>query len=148
MVHNMSAGPSSLSVLHVAAAASYDPAIQGAIYTIDYEEDCISLDSSASNIAAASSLLIEQAGRRYVTSAPLYCLSRQWAAMPPQYSLGPLDFVRIEGPDCAAGEQCPDFSASAQPLRFGFARRVEVNTGGAASIAHGIDNWKVTVWRH
>jgi len=48
-------------------------------------------------------------------------------------------------PPCAAGESCPDFSATAAPMRFGYWRISYGMTGD--TIAHGIDNWKVTVWR-
>ena len=47
--------------------------------------------------------------------------------------------------DTEVGETCPDFSASAAPMRFGYWR---ISFGGpGGSIAHGIDNWKVTVWK-
>jgi hypothetical protein len=69
------------------------------------------------------------------------------AALPLQSSLAAQDFVLLDGPACGAGDSCPDFSASAAPLRFGFVRNSQALAGVAGTIAHGIDNWKVTVWR-
>ena len=60
-------------------------------------------------------------------------------------SLAPADFRLFDGPACATGEACPDFSASGAPMRFGYWRASLGNPGG--SIAHGIDNWKVTLWK-
>ena len=37
------------------------------------------------------------------------------------------------------------FSATALPLRFGFARQSFALPG--QTVPHGIDNWTVTVWR-
>jgi hypothetical protein len=149
MVHDMPAGPSSLSVIHASQSASYDPAALGAIYVIDYAEDCIRLNTGASKLVADSSLLIEQGGRRYVAKAASSCTATQWAAMPARTGLGARDFAMLDGPACTTGEACPDFAGNAQPLRFGFVRRTDVPAGSAAaSAAHGIDNWKVTVWRH
>jgi hypothetical protein len=55
--------------------------------------------------------------------------------------LPPADFRLFDGPACATGEACPDFSASAAPMRFGYWRIVFAAPGQSA--AHGIDNWKV-----
>lgn len=147
MVHDMSAAPSSLSVLQVWTSASYDPTTRGAIYVIDYAEDCLVPDAGTSNLAPDARMLIEQAGRRYVANTPHYCAWTQWAALPTQSSLGVQDFVQIDGPACSSGASCLDFSASAPPLRFGFARTVQRHAGGPVTVSHGIDNWTVTVWR-
>jgi hypothetical protein len=56
--------------------------------------------------------------------------------------------VQVDGPACDSGTSCPDFSAGGAPLRFGFERRVVLEVRSpAGSIQHGIDNWKVIVWR-
>jgi hypothetical protein len=147
MVHTMPVGPSTLNVLHVSQSASYDPPSQGAIYVIDYVEDCIVTSNSTSTYLVDSNLLMEQAGRRYAAVGLTYCQSPGWSALPPRLSFGAKDFVLIDGPACSAGESCPDFSGSAKPLRFGFVRHSQAAAGVAGVIAHGIDNWKVTVWR-
>jgi hypothetical protein len=142
---------SRVDVLYAARSALYDPATQGAILHFDYAEDCIVLQSGTS-IYLASNLLIEQAGRRYVSSNFRWnegvtvndCTSKTWHELR-RGSLTIEAFKLMDGPACGTGETCPDFSATAQPIRFGYHRLV---AGGLHdSVAHGIDNWKVTVWR-
>jgi hypothetical protein len=142
---------SRVDVLYSARSALYDPATQGAILHFDYTEDCIVLQSGAS-IYVASNLLIEQAGRKYVSSNYRInegvtvndCTSKTWHEL----RRGVLTieaFKLVDGPPCGASEPCPDFSATAEPIRFGYHRLVAGGSGD--SVAHGIDNWKVTVWR-
>jgi len=133
-------------LFYLSKSAAYDPASHGAIYVIDYSEDCIALQGSEFAFTN-SSLVIEQGGRRYVADIAISesCMSPTWSAAASRASLGVQDFVLVDGPACATGESCPDFSSSALPLQFGY-RRISFGTAGD-SIAHGIDNWKVTVWR-
>lgn len=148
MLHTMTAGPSSLRVLNTKASAIYDPQTLGAIHAIDYTEDCDLLSASSSSFNVVSYPTIEQAGRRYVASHGRGCLSSWVNNFNQLPSLGTTDFVQVDGPACANGESCPDFSASAGALRFGFERRASVRAGvPAGSIEHGIDNWKVSIWR-
>ena len=150
MVHTMSPGPSSLSVFHLYRAATYDPQTQGAIYVIDATDDCFVPNSAATNHYVTSNLLVEQGGRNYVPADGLRtCASATWVtAQPPRASLRAADFALVDGPGCGAGESCPDFSGQAAPLHFGYVRRTELEGGKPAdSVEHGIDNWKVTVWR-
>lgn len=148
MAHGMSAGPSHLRVFNLRPAAIYDPAVQGAIHAIDYSEDCSRLSANFSSLQVTSYLLFEQGGRRYVSNIARGCVA-QWIRPLPGPSLRAANFVFVDGPACAANEACPNFAASAPPMRFGFERRVDWPAGGAAaaSIEHGIDNWQVTVWR-
>jgi hypothetical protein len=94
--------------------------------------------------------MIEQAGRKYVASSlrpweryRIYCGENTWRQMR-RSSLGSRDFALAAGPECNVGQSCPDFSAAGQPMRFGYERWL---SGGAVSMTHGIDNWKVTVWK-
>ena len=87
-------------------------------------------------------LLVEQGGRRYAAGAGGSC-DATWRRQ--SFLRGSFDatqFFRIDGPTCAAGERCPDFTAAGKPLRFGF---VNFNQGSAgfagASGRFGIDNW-------
>ena len=63
------------------------------------------------------------------------------------------DFVLLDGPPCAAGQPCPDFSAWGVPIRIGAMIEAEIDRAlpaGSAAVtrfAHGLDNWKATVWR-
>lgn len=138
----MTAGPSSIDVLHTALAASYEPATQGPIYAIDAQMDCIRIGAGETTVA----LLLEQDGRRYRAGA-VACGSL-WTTVLVQWSLGAADFTLIEGPACATGQACPNFGSSGAPIRFGFASSARVPPGEpAASYRQGVDNWTVSVWR-
>ncbi len=144
MTFQLPLGTGSERMFYTSLSATYEPASQGAIYVIDYSEDCIALQSSETTFTE-SSLVIEQNGRRYLSDTFNSCVSTTWSAVASRSSLGVEDFRLFDGPACNAGESCPDFSASALPMRFGY-WRISFGTSGD-SIAHGIDNWKVTVWR-
>lgn len=145
MTHTMPATQRSLGVLNLSNSAVYDPTLLGAIHVIDYTEDCALLSAGNPIFQVYPSLLIEQAGRRYRPKqlAPA-CYLTTWTAMRGATSLAASDFDLLDGPACSAGQSCPDFSASAAPIRLGFLRFASANT---TPTVHGIDNWKVTVWR-
>ena len=127
-------------------ADGYDPATQGAVAFIDYSEDGISLDTQSS-VATQSAMLLEQAGRKYIALPPdaFPRLATTWQVSQNTPTLRAPDFAVLDGPPCQAGGSCPDFSSSGAPMRFGYWR---LSTGlRGAAIAHGIDNWRVTVWR-
>lgn len=148
MVHTMTAGPSSLRVFNLRVSAAYDPQALGAIHAIDYREDCSLLGTTSAAFNVFSFAIVEQAGRRYASSAGRGCLSKWVGNFDPIPTLRAADFVQVDGPACGPNEACPDFSAAGAPLHFGFERRVSAPAGLAAgSIEHGIDNWKFTVWR-
>ena len=134
-------------VFYTSLRATYDPPTQGAIYVIDYAEDGISLQENTST-STESAMLLEQGGRIYIAnvrSAGVDLLPTSWSAVESRSSLSPQDFNLFTGPACPTGESCPDFSALGRPMRFGYWR---ISSGVQGdSIAHGIDNWKVTVWR-
>jgi len=133
-------------VLYTSLSATYDPQAQGAIYVIDYAEDAISLQANDLTFTH-SAMLLEQGGRKYIANlrdiAPIIPVN--WSAVASSASLRARDFNLIDGPACQTGESCPDFSALGPPMRFGY-WRISFGAQGD-SIAHGIDNWKVTVWR-
>lgn len=142
----MPTGPSKLYLFQAFQPATYDPATQGAVYIIDFTQDCLALPGS---LGVGPTLLIEQDGRRYIAGGPTLCGASAWSntmLIPP--SFGASNFFRVDGPACAAGESCPDFSVTGKPIRFGFANSNEMLVGVAGvSGGFGIDNWKVTVWR-
>jgi hypothetical protein len=145
MVYQVPQGAGSAQVVYLRPGAVYDPASQGAVYVIDYAEDCIMLQHS-DLMSATSDLIVQQGPRRYASVRfGGACTATSWSASPSHGSLTPADFALIDGPACQVGESCPDFSAQAAPMTFGF-RRIAWGTGGD-QIAHGIDNWRVTVWR-
>lgn len=148
MVYAMTAGTSALRGFHAALSANYDPPSQGAINVIDYREDCIRQSTGTATANVQATVLLEQGGRRYVTATSMLCTAAVWATSDSFLSLKAADFVQLDGPPCRAGVSCPDFAASAAPLRFGFTRRVVLAAGQpAGTVVHGLDNWKVTVWR-
>ncbi len=144
MTFQVPPGSGSARVFYSSLASTYDPATQGAVYVIDYSEDCIDLPPGPPG-STQSSLLIEQGGRRFLSNTFDGCNAATWRTGWGRASLAPGDFRLFDGPACATGETCPDFSASAAPMRFGYWRISFGAPGG--SIAHGIDNWKVTVWK-
>ncbi len=146
MSHAFPANQQSLGVLNLSATAVYDPAVSGAIYVIDYAEDCALLGAANPLFTVASTLLLEQAGRRYrpTVQSSSSCSTTSWTALREAASLAASDFEILEGPACDAGQLCPDFSATAPPIRLGFTRFAGANT---TPTVHGIDNWKVSVWR-
>lgn len=150
MVDTLSAGQSSIRVFNIAQAFSYDPATQGAIYVIDYVEDCRLTSSSAWIGYLRSTLLVEQGARRFSPAAGYAsCGGSSWLSHDVISSLRAAELQQVDGPPCAVGAICPDFSATASPLRFGYVREAAQQSASApaGTIAHGIDNWKVTVWR-
>jgi hypothetical protein len=152
MSYDMSAGASSIQVQHVAQGALYDPAGQGAVYTIDFAADCIDSSPPATTALATIAPLFEQGTRRYgpaSMSFTLYCASPTWQTGIVRWSMGADDFVIVDGPACGNTEHCPDFSVAGAPIRLGYLATAKLEAGvPAGMIAHGIDNWKVTVWRH
>lgn len=151
ITYQMTPGPSSLHLDHFAVAATYDPGTQGAIYTIDVAEQCSrrSFSSASTFTGLMQSPMFEQAGRTY--RPPMWqgsCTlhSSDWISTT-RSSLKADEFV-FSGPACGANEKCPDFSATAAPLRFGFMTELGLAAGSPAGfLVQGIDNWKVTVWR-
>jgi hypothetical protein len=139
--------PGSVQVVYSSGSAVYDPAVHGAIYLIDFGEDCI--NSASSNLAPYTTPMIEQAGRRFVaTKSARPCVATTWSAVR-RSSLGTEDFELASGPACATGETCPDLSGSAAPIRFGLVGGAELSGGLVPPVqtGHGFDNWTVTVWR-
>jgi hypothetical protein len=148
ITYQMTAGPSSLRLDHLAVGATYDPAAQGAIYTIDVAEECgrTSLPSVSTFTGPTLSPMFEQAGRTYQPRDWRGSCQLLWTRM--RVSSMKAGEFSFSGPPCGANERCPDFSATAAPLRFGFTTNLALATGSPPGpVVQGIDNWKVTVWR-
>lgn len=138
-------GPSKLDVYQLYQAATYDPATLGAIYLIEFAQDCLQLPGT---LGSGPFFLIEQDGRRFIASSFTLCGSPTWIASPHPLRIDPVGFLQVTGPACIAGTACPDFSGNGKPIRFGFSSSPEMLSGiPGVSGAFGIDNWKVTVWR-
>ena len=148
--NQMVAGTNSLEIVHASPAAVYDPARQGAIYTIDLAADC-SVVSRAIGVSPNDPVLrltFEQAGRTYQPRTwTAFCGTAYWSQHR-YWSVTEGTLSILSGPPCNAGERCPDFSSSAPPLRFGLVTQLTVASGSLpGSVVLGIDNWKVTIWR-
>lgn len=148
ITYQMTPGPSSLRLDHFAVGATYDPAVQGAIYTIDVAEECgrTSLPTVSTFTGPTLSPMFEQAGRTYQPRGWSGPCGPAWGGM--RVSSMTASSFSFSGPPCGSNESCPDFSATAAPLRFGFATNLALATGSPAGpVVQGIDNWKMTVWR-
>jgi hypothetical protein len=148
--NQMTAGTSSLEIVHSFTPAVYEPATQGAIYTIDLAADCsvVNRTVGVTPIGPVLRLTFEQAGRTYQPRPwSAFCGWTTWSQHR-YWSVTESTFSIFSGPPCNASERCPDFSGSAAPLRFRLVTQLAVASGSLpGSVVLGIDNWKVTVWR-
>lgn len=132
------------AAFYFATAAVYDPAATGAVKVIDHAQDCGALPpTDLSSVEFA--LAFEQSGRRYVAETASPCNVALWTGQAGRASLSAADFRLFDGPPCGSGEACPDFSAQAAAMRFGYFGTVF--SGPGVTVLHGVDNWRVTVWR-
>ena len=146
MAFTMPPGVGELTLFHEYQGAAYDPASQGAIYLVDFTQDCLALPGT---LGVGPQILMMQNGRRYAAGGPTLCGASTWSnttLIPGTFAA--TDFGLIDGPACAAGEACPNFGADGLPIRFGFFDSHRGSAGFAGGVgAFGIDNWKVTIWR-
>jgi hypothetical protein len=142
--------PASVLVFHIGRQSRYEPAMQGTVYGVEFTEDCIRGNAS---YLPSTVPVIEQGERRFVTVSGFArgCPVGAWGSVDARPVLLAEDFTLAVGPACVAGTPCPDFSASAQPLQFGFATVAALESGlppgSVADFSVGVDNWKVSVWR-
>ncbi len=120
----------------------YDPTIEGAVTSVDYEEDARPVAGGQSTGPA-----IRQGGDCYVSFAASTGPLGDWQTAQRGRLLAQ-DFVRIDptvGGSGLVSDAHPDFSASGAPMELGFYRSVCVNGGtfgvGAGQSEAGIDNW-------
>ena len=131
-------------ISHAKLSATYDPGSQGAIYLLEITMEC---ESATPLTWVTVTPMFEQGGRRFAIEDPrtfgggTYC-ANGWRRS------GGMTWQWVAGPACGSGEPCPDFSASAQPLRFGFMVIERAALPGAPmKVTYGYDNWKASVWR-
>jgi hypothetical protein len=149
LTHQLPAGVTVLQLVHRGATAAYAPATQGAIYTIDYALDCAVVGRSAglAPMDPQVAITFEQAGRLYQLQQWTSSCSSGWNSIR-GFSLEAGDIKLLAGATCGANERCPDFTASAPPLQFGFTTWVRTASASVAgTLDLGIDNWKVTIWK-
>lgn len=135
---------------HIAQAATYDPGQFGAIYSIDFQAECKGLTGDGSAMSLRP--LLTQGGRTYAGHFGYgqECGEPGWTFDNARGSMVASSFSQIlAGPPCSAGEACPDFSAAGAPITFGlYTVNTFVSEGAAGVASHGVDNWRLSVWRH
>lgn len=127
---------SSIVVYHRFDQVGYNPAVQGAITSVDYQESHRVFNPPFAGAAVGATFTIEQAGVVYLAPIPTFS-STSWE----QVTLTGLtagDFTPAPG---------PDFSASGAPMFFGFTRSNTQSANVAGGRVHGVDNWRVVVNR-
>lgn len=141
------AGPAGIAVLQMSLPSSYEPAQQGSIYVVDFALACNRLTTTTSGETLVRPVL-EQGGRWFAPrSATLYC-APVWMVMQ-QGGFTADEFELVAGPACAAGAACPDFAVDAATIRFGLLTIVNIPAESPAGrVELGIDDWRVSVWRH
>jgi hypothetical protein len=148
--NQMIAGASALQVDHLSAASVYEPRTQGAIYTIGVASDCIEASRSAGVVPQGTPFaapMFAQAGRTYRPREWYGYCRASWQGDNTGNRTAD-GFIQDSGPPCGPTEACPDFSATAPTLRFGFTSYVATAPGSTAgTIVLGVDNWRATIWR-
>lgn len=134
-------GSSSITVLHIFNAASYDPSTQGAIASIDFSEDRIELTPPFSGAAIGAYFLLRQGGGTWYANTDLTFSNTSWATIS-------LTGLLAGNFNLLGGSGVPDFSSSGAPMQFGFLRsnsNSNQNVEAAYTTYNLLDNWRVTI---
>ena len=124
---------------HLFLGQAYQPAVAGAIRTVDVSFDGISIGSSAGAVAYAA--FVRQDGRDFVAAGGQALNGAGWVALAfPALTADAFSAITSAGFDSALH---PDFSASGAPVAFGFAALN--GTFGDSTNVGGVDNWQVTI---
>lgn len=140
LMHTMPS-PSGLWLFHRFHASTYDPAVQGAIATLDYSEDQRMLGAGV--VATRPALL--QDGVVYSTPGGIVS-GVSWVTYSEQ-GLTHLQFANLvpAGDGMSPGTQHPDFSGNGSPIQFGFIRaNTHFGPPSPLVLEHGIDSWTFT----
>ncbi len=121
------------------SGAIYDPAVQGAIWTIDYSEDAKYIDGTflVGSEGQATGCMLLQGGTFY-WNYMITTIAADW------HTLESLSLIEDDFRSLNSINDHPDFSANGEPINFGLFR-ANGTTGSAYFIEAGIDNWSVTV---
>jgi len=126
----------SITVAHLYQAASYNPAVDGPISTIDYDEDRFFDQPPFPGSFIDARPLLQQGGVLYY--GPDLTFSNTSWGTEVRNNLVALDFA-------SATNTHPDFGPGGAVIRFGYARS-SFNPGALqANFRNAIDNWSVTV---
>jgi Divergent InlB B-repeat domain len=130
-------GASLMAVFHAYGAVTYNPSTQGVIDHINYSEDQIVIDPPFVGAAVGTGFTMTQGGIRYsiVMNPPGAAFTNLAWQKSSRVDLTAADFPGI------------DFSAAGGPITFGYFRSNSNDGGGAITVTHGIDNFRVEVCR-
>ena len=131
------AGASAIAVYHSYGTTTYNPGTQGAIDHINYTEDQIELNPPSPGAAVGTGFSMVQGGTRYniILRPPAGAFTNTTWETTSRVNLSAADFSGV------------NFSATGGPITFGYFRSNTNTGGGAATMTHGIDNWKVEICR-
>ncbi len=135
--HLVWSGPGPI-VGHLNHNAVYDPAVEGAITTLDYSFDNIEL----SNYGVGYAMLISQNGTGYI-AFPVLGLGLDDTTSPLWTHVSHTGLTASEFWEDNSNGTHPDFSSSGAPIQFGY----WTSDGGlwVHEDLSGIDNWSVTL---
>jgi hypothetical protein len=148
-----SGGYATVFGIQLRADATYDPAVRGAIDSVDYSEDATLL--SGFNQGQATGPALRQDGHFYLVRGLLTPVSECLGTWCPRglANLHQQDFILVVGgsPADPAGffdeTSHPDFSDTGSEIKFGFYRaNGVVYPDGGYTIVGGIDNWSITLY--
>ncbi|MGE0857469.1 MAG: hypothetical protein AB7P42_00100 [Gammaproteobacteria bacterium] len=131
--------------VYLKTTAVYTPALEGAIASIDYDEDAKFFVGGGNH--QAGGMALRQNGVLYITNTAAYTNGADWGPLmtsmltPPSVAV---TFAGLSAEDFSTIADVnlhPDFSASGAAITFGFFRA----NGSSNTRVSGIDNWSVTV---
>jgi len=133
---------------HIYAPFTYDPAVSGAIGSLDYAEDA-ACTPGCFGLGQSTGPALAQGGNFYILSSSSVTTGPGLAWLPHTLNaLTAADFglVNVTQTTIFDNTQHPDFSASGAPIQFGFFRANDTGVnGGGYTLAAGIDNWQTTI---
>jgi hypothetical protein len=125
-------------IYHFNVNAIYDPAVEGAIASIDYSADVRGLPGSTIGGVFGDGFAIQQDGRIFRTGTTGIGNNSPWQTVS-LLNLTSGNFIALDG-----GSE-PDFSITGSSIQFGYIRGNFIPTRTVRTVAHGIDNWSVTL---
>lgn len=128
---------------------TYNPAVSGAIASLDYTEDA-ACTSGCFGDGQSTGPAILQSGNLYILSSSTVVTGQSTTWTTHALSgLTALDFGLVSLSGLATifdDTQHPDFSASGAPIQVGYFRGNGTGIGGGGyALAAGIDNWQITI---
>lgn len=124
-----------------------DPAIDGAIATIDGSLDSAWISGSFGPTVQSNGLAIRQRGRFYFAPLPLTSVGGWSTQSVTNVTADMFQEIINEGAQFLDPDSHPDFSAGGRPIELGFARGNSNGGGGYAGYTNavGADNFLVTI---